>query len=109
MAAAGVSEKELSKEKSDVLRDEDDAMTEPPEDPPTSGQIYHPMPQPGPEVDCVRDQLVQFDKAWEASKQGLSISTTAYGFPVHVQDLSIRKDKTLDNLLAEVNNEFGSE
>ncbi|KAL5965146.1 Adenylate kinase 9, partial [Taenia solium] len=107
MVTARISERELTKEKSDVPHDEDDAMTEPPEDPPTSGQIYHPMPQPGPEVDCVRDQLVQFDKAWEASKQALSASTTAYGFPVHVQDLSIRKDKTLDNLLAEVNNEFG--
>uniref|UniRef100_A0A915EUU8 Adenylate kinase 9 n=1 Tax=Echinococcus canadensis TaxID=519352 RepID=A0A915EUU8_9CEST len=106
MVTTETSEREPSKDKSGLFHDDEDAMTEPPEDPPTSGQTFYPMPQPGPEVDCVRDQLIQFDKAWEASKQGLSQSITAYGFPVHVQDLSIHKDKTLDNLLEEVNNEF---
>ena len=110
MVAATNIEMEVSKEKSAPNRDdEDDAKTEPPDDLPTSGQIFYPMPQPGPEVDCVRDQLVQYDAAWEMVKQTLTASTTAYGFPIHIKDLHIHKDKTMDNHLEEVNGEFKSE
>ena len=107
--ATTTSEIEASRERSALFRDEeDDAKTEPPDDLPISGQTFYPMPQPGPEVDCVRDQLVQYDAAWEVVKANISATTTAYGFPIQVQDLHIHKEKTMDNYWEEVNNEFKS-
>ncbi|VDO04588.1 unnamed protein product [Rodentolepis nana] len=86
--------------------DDDDAKTEPPEDPPISSQIFYPMPQPGPELDCVREKLVQYDTKWEAVKESLSASNTAYGYPVTAIDLGISKNQLIEDLLAEVEGEF---
>ncbi|VDD79669.1 unnamed protein product [Mesocestoides corti] len=94
------------KTQSKAKADDDDSVTEPPEDPPGSNQAFDPMPQPGPEVDCVRDQLVRFDAAWETSKQAISGYSTAYDFPVRTQEILIRKNTTLDNIYDEVNEEF---
>lgn len=86
----------------------DDAVTEPPEDPPISRQSFFPMPQPGPEVDCVREQLVRYDSRWEAVKERLSKSATAYRMPVKAVDLSINKEKSPSDLLEEIDQEIKS-
>ncbi|KAM3176028.1 hypothetical protein ACTXT7_007328 [Hymenolepis weldensis] len=91
--------------RTDVL-EEDDARTEPPEDPPISSQTFCPMPQPGPELDCVREQLVRYDTKWETVKENLSNSNTAYGFSVNTVDLGINKDQSIEDLLVKVEKEF---
>ncbi|KAM7542180.1 hypothetical protein Aperf_G00000005329 [Anoplocephala perfoliata] len=100
-----ISEVDIGKSKS-TDGGTDDAVTEPPEDPPISRQTFFPMPQPGPEVDCVREQLVQYDSKWETVKENLSKSATAYRMPVRTMDLSINKDKSTDDLLEEIDREF---
>lgn len=89
-------------------QEEDDAVTEPPEDPPASHTVFEPMPRPGPEVDCVRDQLLKFHASWEATKQIILNTLSAYGYPVRPRDISINDEKTQDAMMAEVDAEFKS-
>ncbi len=90
-----------------TLRDDDDAITEPPEDPPAT-KVFDPMPKPGPEVDCVRGALKQFDATWTDAKVILGSATTAYGYPVKSLELSISDDRKLDVIVAEVDAEMQS-
>lgn len=90
------------------VSEEDDARTEPPEDPPISSLTFYPMPQPGPELDCVREQLIRYDTKWETVKENLSNSNTAYGFSVNTVDLGISKDQSIEDLLVKVKEEFKS-